>query len=261
MTSLAAWPGIDSRGLSTLYIVADSRISWPGSSDCWELGAKVFASSITPDIFGFYGDVLVPSTVIPRLVEGPVLEPHANAQDRHDVLVQALRQSAEALPASRKGAFGVLHGGRNGSGMNSTRLLWHTHWSFKDGWTDAPVVLKDASALTIALGSGELVIENHQAAARSELGDFSRAVFTGFCDALVSGQDSFSGGAPQLVGLYRHGGGMHFGTFFRGKSYFRGLEAAHLSLPQIEWRNELFERCDSSGKLIKGAQVQRRLKT
>ena len=43
MTSLAAWPGIDSRGLSTLYIVADSRISWPGSSDHWEFGAKVFA--------------------------------------------------------------------------------------------------------------------------------------------------------------------------------------------------------------------------
>ena len=81
MTSLAAWPGIDSRGLSTLYIVADSRISWPGSSDRWELGAKVFASSLTPDIFGFYGDVLVPSMVIPRLVEGPLLEPLANAQD------------------------------------------------------------------------------------------------------------------------------------------------------------------------------------
>jgi hypothetical protein len=100
--------------------------------------------------------------------------------------------------------------------MNSTRLLWHTRWSSKSGWSDAPMVLEDVSALTIALGSGELVVANHQTAARSELGTFSRAVFIGFCDALVSGQDPFSGGAPQLVGLYRHGAGMHFGIFLRG---------------------------------------------
>jgi hypothetical protein len=117
--------------------------------------------------------------------------------------------------------------------MKSTRLLWHTRWSPKDGWSDAPVVLEDVSALTIALGSGELVVANHQIAARNELGTFSRAVFTGFCDALVSGQDPFSGGAPQLVALYRHGAGMHFGTFLRGKSYFRGLEATHLFLNDV----------------------------
>jgi hypothetical protein len=199
MTSLAAWPGIDSRGLLTLYIVADSRISWPGYLDGWELGSKVFASPLTPDIFCFYGDVLAPSMVLPRLVEGPLLNPLANAQDRHDALVGLLRRSAEAVPTSRRGAFGVLHAGRIGSGMNSTSLLWHTRWSSKNGWSDAPVVLEDVSALTIALGSGELVVANHQTAARSELGTFSRAVFIGFCDALVSGQDPFSGGAPQLV--------------------------------------------------------------
>jgi hypothetical protein len=105
MTSLAAWPGIDSRGLSTLYIVADSGISWSGSSDRWEFGAKVFASPLTPDIFGFYGDVLVPSMVLPRLVEGPFLDPVANAQDRHDGLVKALRHSADSLPTARRGVF------------------------------------------------------------------------------------------------------------------------------------------------------------
>ena len=260
MTSLAAWPGIDSRGLSTLYIVADSRISWPGSSDRWEFGAKVFASPLTSDIFGFYGDVLVPSMVLPRLVEGPLLNPLSGAQERHDELVKALRHSADTLPVARRGAFGILHGGRNGEGMKSTRHLWHTHWSPKQGWSDAPVALDDVSALTIALGSGDRVVTNHQIAARNELGTFSRAVFTGFCDSLISGEDPFSGGAPQLVGLYRNGSGMHFGTILRGKIYYRGLEAAQLSVPQIEWRNELFERCDSSGKRIEGARAQPRLK-
>jgi hypothetical protein len=258
MTSLAAWPGIDGRGLSTLYIVADSRISWPGSSDHWELSAKVFASSFTPDIFGFYGDVLVPSMVLPRLVEGPLLNPLSGAPERHDELVKALRHSSDSLPVARRGAFGVLHGGRNGEGMKSTRHLWHTHWSLKQGWSDHPVELDNVSALTIALGSGDRVVTNHQIAARSKLGTFSRAVFTGFCDSLISGEDPFSGGAPQLVGLYRNGSGMHFGIILRGKHYYRGLEAEPLSVPQIEWRNELFERCDSCGKRIEGAQAQPR---
>ena len=111
MTSLAAWPGIDSRGLSTLYIVSDSRISWHGSSDHWEFGAKVFASPLTPDIFGFYGDVLVPSMLLPRLVEGPFLDPVANAQVRHDGLVKALRHSADALPAARREFLAFSTGG------------------------------------------------------------------------------------------------------------------------------------------------------
>jgi hypothetical protein len=125
---------------------------------------------------------------------------------------------------------------------------------------DKPIALDDVSALTIALGSGDRIVTNHQIAARNEFGTFSRSVYTGFCDSLISGEDSFSGGAPQLVGLYRNGSGMHFGTILRGKSFYRGLEAVHLSLPEIEWRNELFERCDSSGKRIEGAQAQPRLR-
>jgi hypothetical protein len=260
MTSLAAWPGVDSRGLSTLYIVADSRISWQGSSDHWRLGLKVFASSFTPDIFGFYGDVLVPSMVLPRLVEGPLLNPISDAQERHDEVMKVLRQSADTLPVARRGAFGVLHGGRSGKGMKSKSHLWHSRWSQKEGWLDSPIALDGVSALTIALGSGDRIVTNHQIAARNELGTFSRAVYTGFCDSLISGEDSFSGGAPQLVGLYRNGSGIHFGTILRGKSFYRGLEAAQLSLPEIEWRNELFERCDSSGTRIEGAQAQPRLR-
>ena len=192
MTSIAAWPGIDSRGLSTLYIVADSRISWKGSPDRWELGAKVFASPSSPDIFGFYGDMLIPAMVLPRFVDGPLLSSIANAQDRHDTLVRVLHQSADSLPNARRGTFGVLHGSRAGAGMESTRHLWHVQWTAKEGWADTPVLLEGASALTIALGSGELPVFNHTTAARTELGVVSRSVFTGFCDALISGEDPYS---------------------------------------------------------------------
>jgi hypothetical protein len=71
-----------------------------------------------------------------------------------------------------------------------------------------------------------------------------------------AGDDPRSGGPLQLVGLYRQGCGMHFGVIFQGKSYYRGVDAISLTLPDLEWRNELFERCDPSGQRLVGAQAQ-----
>jgi hypothetical protein len=105
VTSLAAWPGIDSRGLSTLYIVADSRISWPGSSDLWEFGAKVFASSHTPDIFGFYGDVLVPSMVLPASGGNTVPRPRCKRARSARRISGGLETFGGCSPNRKEGSF------------------------------------------------------------------------------------------------------------------------------------------------------------
>ena len=202
MTSLAVWPGIDSRGLSTIYIASDSRLSWSGSADYWDRGVKVFACPLTPDIFGFYGDVLVPSMVLPRIVEGPILAPPlSDGAERHASVYQMVRSCIDALPGRRRSTFGILHASRDGEGQASNRLLWHTQWNPKNGWSDTPIPLEDVSALTVSAGSGEFVVSNHTSAARTELGAVSRSVFTGFCDGLISGDDPHSGGPPQLDGL------------------------------------------------------------
>lgn len=259
MTSLAVWPGIDSRGLSTIYTASDSRLSWPGSTDFWDCGSKVFACPSSPDIFGFYGDVLVPSMVLPRLVEAPILASVLAAAARHTIVSQMFRSCADALPSMRRSTFGILHASRDREGMDSDRVLWHLQWTLDTGWADIQVPLQDISSLTISLGTGQRVSSNYTAASRAELGAVSRAVFTGFCDGLTSCEDPFSGGPPQLVGLYRHGAGKHFGVIFQGKNYYRGIDASSIALPDIEWRNELFERCDSSGQCLQGAQLQPRL--
>jgi hypothetical protein len=259
MTSLAVWPGIDSRGLSTIYIASDSRLSWSGSADSWDRGVKVFVCPLTPDIFGFYGDVLVPSMVLPRIVEGPILASLPDSLERHASVYQMVRSCADALPGARRGTFGIFHASRDRKGQASNRLLWHTQWNPEKGWSDTPIPLAGISALTVSAGSGEFVVSNHTSAARTELGAVSRSVFTGFCDGLISGDDPRSGGPPQLVGLYRQGYGMHFGVIFQGKSYYRGVDAMSLAVPNLEWRNELFERCDSSGQRLIGAQAQPRL--
>jgi len=261
VTSLAAWPGIDSRGASTMYIVSDSRLSWPGSSGHWDCGVKVFACKESADIFGFYGDVLVPSTVLPRLAEAPVLSGNDGSDTRHSAVYALVKSSSDALPVSRKSEFGIVHASRHGKGMKSQYRLWHLRWSSIAGWSDVEVTIGPDSALLIHLGTGKRVTRNNIISSQAELGVVSRGVFTGFCDGLTSGEDPASGGAPQLVGLYRHGAGRHFGIVYCGRKYYRGIESPSLGLPDLQWKNELFENCDPLTRArLPGAQAQPRLR-
>ena len=80
----------------------------------------------------------------------------------------------------------------------------------------------------------------------------SRSVFSSFCDALDSGGDKHSGGAPQMIGLYRQKAGRSFGIIYNDKRYFEGLPVSDTGQADgIEWRNRRFEICD-------GATMQRR---
>ncbi len=261
LTSLAAWPGIDSRGASTMYIVSDSRLSWPGSPGHWDCGVKVFACKESADIFGYYGDVLVPSMVLPRLAEAPVLSDNDGSDTRHSTVYALVKSSADVLPVSRKFEFGIVHASRHGKRMKSQYRLWHLRWSSIAGWSDVEVPIGPDSALLIHLGSGKRVIRNNTTSSQAELGVVSRGVFTGFCDGLTSSDDPTSGGAPQLVGLYRHGAGRYFGIVYYGRKYYRGIESPSLDLPDLQWKNELFENCDpQTGARLPGAQAQPRLR-
>ena len=91
----------------------------------------------------------------------------------------------------------------------------------------------------------------------------SRSVFSAFCDSLKSCDDPLSGGAPQLVGLYRIGPAKTFGIIYDEERYFNGLPVGNTTLlNSVEWRNSLFERCDGESMvLFKGAQKQPRPNT
>jgi len=133
--------------------------------------------------------------------------------------------------------------------MTSAFHLWRTDWSFATGWTDQEINLPTESVLVVAVGSGESNVASYDARWRhSEAGRTSRSVFSAFCDSLKSGNDLFSGGAPQLVGLYRTGVGESFGIVYRGQRHLLGLPVgqAEAAAVDVEWRNELFERCDGS---------------
>ena len=85
-------------------------------------------------------------------------------------------------------------------------------------------------------------------------------MFAGFCDALRSKKDLYTGGAPQLVGMYRKGSARAFGIISEGVPYLGGLRASkHYARAVHEWRNEMFERVDpASRQLFEGAQKHER---
>jgi hypothetical protein len=266
MTSLIAWTGVDSRGPASFYLASDSRLSW-SRGVCWDHGRKLFNCLRSPDVFGYCGDALFPSLFLSQAVS--LVDIHAttaasSARARHEAVVVAAQKALNAYPVAQRRPFSVLHASREGGNMTSVFHVWRTDWSVEEGWRDEELPLPTESVLVLAVGSGRKPVSTFDAAwRRSDVGRTSRAVFSAFCDALRSADDPFSGGAPQLVGLYRAGYAETFGVIYRNSRYMLGTEvsAEIAGALTTEWRNELFERCDSESMLVlQGAQRHARPK-
>ena len=131
------------------------------------------------------------------------------------------------------------------------------------------IELPEESGLIISAGSGKVALKkwyeewvglHNKDPYRS--GRTSRNVFSAFCDSLESQADPLSGGAPQLVGLYRVGPANSFGIIHNNQRFLNGIEVKpSSSLNEIEWRNTLFERCcGETLKILKKAQRQPKLR-
>jgi len=141
--------------------------------------------------------------------------------------------------------------------MQALFSIWRTEWSPTKGWLTLELTPPATSDTLVVLGSGEYaVMEQALAWKASAAGGTSRAVFSAFCDALRLGKDPHSGGAPQLVGLYRRGAGITFGIIWEQQKYLLGRAVDRLSTPNtVEWRNALLERCDGvTGERLPYAQ-------
>lgn len=259
MTSLIAWVGVDSRGPASFYFASDSRVSWSHDAH-WDAGRKLFNCRESPDLFGYCGDVLFPSLFLNQWAHAVDLGAAADhpPDARHLSFVATAQGSLGAYPPQQRRPFTVLHSSREESGMASVFHLWRTDWNSSSGWSDEKLDLPTESVLVLAVGSGTSTITRYDSAwQKTEAGRTSRAVFSAFCDSLASGHDRFSGGPPQLVGLYRTGAGESFGVIYQDRRYLLGVQipAEEAGRAEIEWRNELFERCDGvSMQRLTGAQ-------
>lgn len=249
MTSFAAWGGVDSRGMSSFYFASDSRISW-GIPAKWDAGRKLFASSTHPDIFGYCGDVLFPSLILSQVVDlvdhdllFVVDEPPSNRFER---LCNLIGESFELYPVPARRAFTIAYCSRIGVNIASKFELYTLSWSTKEGWKQEAHSLPAQSQLVLSLGSGRKSIEiSNLEWQNTTVKGTSRAIFGAFCDSLKSQVDPLTGGAPQLVALYRKDPARTLGVIYDRNKYLFGLPANQFAdLKAVEWRNELFELCD-----------------
>ena len=127
--------------------------------------------------------------------------------------------------------------------MVSAFELYTLKWTSKDGWITSQPPMPSHSKLVLSLGSGSNSINNSNMPwQKTEVQGTSRSVFSAFCDSLKSQLDPFTGGAPQLVGIYRKGAAKNFGIIFNDQRYLFGLPVEeNENLKSVEWRNCLFE--------------------
>jgi hypothetical protein len=261
MTTFVAWLGVDSRGPASIYFASDSRVSW-GSNLAWDHGRKLFACRRYPDILGYIGDVLFPSQVLGQLVDiidaDLLFGSSDSPESRWMKIASIVQDSFGTYPASKSSDFTIVYCTRESSGMTSVFHMCTLNWTQDGGWVNrVSIDLPGESGGIRVYGSGQESMRKWCSYwSKTKQGRTSRSVFSAFCDGLASGEDRQSGGAPQLVGIYRQGAAETFGVVYNSKRYIYGIPVdASDRLGAVEWRNGLFERCDSrTMQRLEGAQ-------
>jgi hypothetical protein len=267
MTSLITWIGIDSRAPASIYIASDSRISW-GEKITWDFAQKVFAAKNHPDILGYFGDVLFPSQILSQityLIDNNILfRDSASPETKWAKILSIIQNSFSTYPNEQSRFFTIVYVTRENSGMDSIFHMSSVEWKPKKGWSNNHWHdLPNESSLINAYGTGKRSVNKwYSYWNKTKHKRTSRSVFSAFCDALHSNEDPYSGGAPQLVGLYRIGPAKPFGIIYNNNKFLFGAHVgASEELSTIEWRNNLFERCDwKTMKPLQQAQLHGRPK-
>lgn len=256
MTLLVCWAGIDTHGTSSLYMAADSRISWKSPAQ-FDYARKVFAFSNWPDILGYCGDVLFPSIALGQIVEladaGLLFAEDFSPKQKFQAIVDKLNDLFREYPALHSGlsdnSLSVIHGSRDPK--NNKFFFSHTiRWSKSKGWYGEEKPMPGVSDVLFALGSGaEEFNDRFKCYRDGPTKDTSRAVFHCFCDTLANTREQTVGGAPQLVGIIRKPNSMAitYGVISKGKRTFLGAHIDNLrNFGIVPWRNENFELCDGT---------------
>ena len=267
MTLLVCWAGIDTHGTSSLYMAADSRISWKAAAQ-FDYARKVFAFAKWPDVLGYCGDVLFPSIALSQIVEladaGLLFSENFSPRQKFQAIVDKLNDLFRQYPALHSGlsenSLSVIHGSRDPH--NNKNFFSHTiRWSKKTGWRGEEKSMPLASGVLFSLGTGATeFIANLKRYESGPTKDTSRAVFHCFCDTLANTSEPTVGGGPQLVGLIRkpESPAITFGVISKGKRTFLGAHIDNLrNFGTVLWRNESFELCDGTTmKKFPTAQAQ-----
>ena len=267
MTLIAAWIGVDCKKgggkISSIYFASDSRFSWgyATSSPKYDEGMKVFCSLLHPYIFAYCGDVLFPLHTLERIIykidRGLFFEQTDNDFLNKLSSVRTEIESSLMNYPEPKPSFSILFASRES--------YYNFHLgeinSDKGDISCKEIKLPNSSQVVYIGGSGKSNFEeDEQQLMRDHNPNEGTSRFCFHCvvKTIKDYESPTIGGAPQIVGLYRHGNGIIFGIEYDGERYILGKRtnfmAEHL---HVEWRNSNFERINPKTlKLQQGAQAQ-----
>jgi hypothetical protein len=248
MTSLVCWIGKDHRKVNSVYIVTDSRITI-GNHVVSDSAQKVFACATRPEIYGYCGSADRPPEVLRSLVSaldsGSI---EMTAASGYDSAEQVRRFLAGQLPITAAGPdysnTVIVRAVRTGEGFERAEFSVFQFYVTAGGWDWSSVELPDVSDVVVAMGSGADRVRKWREYWSSAQGRrrTSRGVFSALCGALRAEEDHWSGGPPQLVGMYQEGPAIVFGVIFNGARYLLGREVP--ADAATHWRDELFQIFD-----------------
>ncbi|PIQ49790.1 MAG: hypothetical protein COW03_03095 [Cytophagales bacterium CG12_big_fil_rev_8_21_14_0_65_40_12] len=261
MTLIISWIGTDSRKISSFYIASDSRFTWANPLK-YDYGRKVFAFTNSPNILGYCGDVVYPTLILNQILDmdrdGILFPKDSTNIERSRIIYKELTKKFDTYPSKgvMDDSLEIIHVSRQGE----TDFLCNVYkWTKSKGWEIIPKEILGSSDKVIILGTGESEFYNRYLDYYRGLnGKTSRALFQCLTHSLLKMKDLKCGGSPQLVGLYNRFNGKNFGVIYENKRYYLGKEIEPDEIVNnIEWRNELFERCDGlTTKILDGAQRQ-----
>jgi hypothetical protein len=265
MTLIISWIGVDDKKegkeISSIYLASDSRYTW-GNAGKYDYGIKVFGATNHPEIFGFCGDVMFPSTIlgqiIPQIDNGILITKTDNTETKNNKIFNFIKSSLDTYPKQfLAGTFTILHATRFGKTFKLYKTSFGTDMQIRNEEIELPTV----STKVFSGGSGGKEFDTNWLKWQSEKhNDFrtSRAVYHCLYKTLKTIKDPRTGGYPQIVGLYRNKNARLFGVVENDKKYIYGKESSvDINSTSIEWRNENFERANPDTlKILEGAQRQ-----
>ena len=242
MSTLLLWAGVDSHGVASAYIATDSRLSnSPDLTEVWDVGQKAYCSTSAPLLAGYVGSSFYAAHLIPRLIAyGEAIL--SGAIDSHSFLTSLSEFTYTAIssaPPTHDSDFEVALAFRLDTGKFCFAVLSATPAGVD--FRDLSIPIQSAIMHTSGTGAA-FVHHKFNEWRQTNSADTSRAIYSAFCDALLhvnppnthlvpgKSKDPQSEGPPQLVGIYRKPGspGKFFGTIWKGKLYFAGVETQEL---------------------------------
>jgi hypothetical protein len=251
MSTVVTWSTKDCNGITSIYFISESRISWGSPNSIWDYGQKVFSLKQS-GIIAYCGDVLFPTQTISQLkdlIDKEILFRNNETNENKIQIIKAFIENAFNNYPIKMDYTVIL-----------VSLVENKIFNLYEFTISNSIIsIKELEVVAnkpIAYGSGKKYFDKVFSRLKGDI--YSRCIYQSFFKTIEEAEDKLSGGAIQLVGLYRDSRSQTFGIIQDNEKFIYGQKITSKDIPlNIEWRNRNFEITDEETlKIKKNAQMQ-----